>query len=78
MTEGRPKRGALRSFLFGGVVGGVLATVAAPRVRRGRPRDAPRPIAGLEAFEGAPCWQHDRARGSAEPERPSVDSAADA
>ncbi len=48
--------------------------VAAPRLRRGRPRDAPRPIAGFEAFEGAPCWQHDRA-GAARPRR-LLDSAA--
>ena len=63
MTEPRPRRrgGALRSFLFGGVVGGAIA-VAAPRFRKGRaPRGAgPRPVAGLEAFEGAPCWEHDR------------------
>jgi hypothetical protein len=79
VTEGRPRRGALRSFLFGGVVGGVLATVAAPRVRKGRgQRDAPRPIVGLEAFEGAPCWEYDRARAGADPERPPGDSAADA
>ena len=59
------RRGALRSFLFGGVIGGALA-VAAPRVRR-RGRAAPGPIAGLEAFEGAPCWEHDRRRQTDEP-----------
>jgi hypothetical protein len=36
--------------------------VAAPRVRRGlEPRDGPVSVAGLEAFEGAPCWEYDRA-----------------
>jgi hypothetical protein len=50
----------VRSFLFGGVVGGLVA-VAAPRVRRGlEPRDRPASVAGLEAFEGAPCWEYDR------------------
>ena len=54
------RRGVVRSFLFGGVVGGLVA-VAAPRVRRGlEPREGPLPVAGLEAFEGAPCWEHDR------------------
>jgi hypothetical protein len=73
MTPPAPRdgrRGALRSFLFGGVVGGVVA-VAAPRLRRGSraPQEAPRPIAGLEAFEGAPCWEYDRRRPPAERER---------
>jgi hypothetical protein len=55
---GKP-RGALRSFLFGGVVGGLVA-VAAPRARRRVPREAPQRVDGLEAFEGAPCWEYDR------------------
>jgi len=55
-------RPRVRSFLFGGVVGGLVA-VAAPRVRRGlEPRDGRQPVLGLRAFEGAPCWQYDRRR----------------
>ncbi len=67
MTEEGPRkrRGALRTFLFGGVVGGVIA-VAAPRVRRGLQPDDPQPRAGLGAFEGAPCWQYDRGEAAAE------------
>ena len=56
---------ALRTFVFGSVVGGLVA-VAAPRLRRGlEPRDRPQPVAGLKAFEGAPCWEHDRRRSGA-------------
>ena len=36
--------------------GAAAATRAAPRCR---PADG----AGLDAFEGAPCWDHDRAQG---------------
>ncbi len=61
----RRRRGAVRSFVFGGVVGGLVG-VAAPKLRRGlEPREGPQPVAGLEAFEGAPCWEHDRGRQSA-------------
>jgi hypothetical protein len=57
----RRRRGVVRSFVVGGLVGAAAAVVA-PRLRRGRgPAPAGRPVAGLEAFEGAPCWQHDRA-----------------
>jgi hypothetical protein len=66
MSDGRKRRRPrLRSFVFGSVVGGLVA-VAAPRVRRGlEPRDGPKPAPGLEAFEGAPCWEHDRRRSGA-------------
>jgi hypothetical protein len=65
-------------MLLGGMVGGAIAVVGTRSRRASQARRAAEPVAGLEAFEGAPCWQHDRARASAEPERPSVDSAADA
>jgi hypothetical protein len=65
MSEGWRRRPRLRSFVFGSVVGGLVA-VAAPRLRRGLDqREGPQPVAGLEAFEGAPCWQHDRRRSGA-------------
>lgn len=61
--RGRPR--AFRTFVVGSVVGGLVA-VAAPRLRRGfEPKERPQPVAGLEAFEGAPCWEHDRRRSGA-------------
>jgi hypothetical protein len=58
--DGRRRRRTLRTFLFGGMVGGAIA-VAAPRLRRGlRPGDEEQRVLGLEAFEGAPCWHYDR------------------
>jgi hypothetical protein len=64
----RRRRGALRSFVFGGVVGGVIA-VAAPRMRRRSIQHR-----GLEAFEGAPCWEYDHPAGQ-EPARPAAEAA---
>jgi hypothetical protein len=60
MTQpGHRRRRALGSFVFGSVVGGAIA-IAAPRLRRARGSgDGPERIAGLEAFEGAPCWEYD-------------------
>jgi hypothetical protein len=59
----RGRRGVVRSFVVGGLVGAAAAVVA-PRLRKGRAA-AVRPVAGLEAFEGAPCWQHDAEHASA-------------
>jgi hypothetical protein len=60
LTERRGKRrGAMRSFVVGSVIGAAAAVVAAPRLRRGRRPETDR-SAGLEAFEGAPCWDYDR------------------
>jgi hypothetical protein len=52
--DGEQKRGSIRSFLLGGLVGAsaVAATLDRRRRvqrRRGRPR-------GLAAFESAPCY----------------------
>lgn len=47
------RRGRLRSFLIGGLVG-VSAGVAAARRRQQRRRRTP---AGLAAFERAPCYE---------------------
>lgn len=49
------RRGRLRSFVLGGLVGASAAVAAARRKRpQPRRRDAP---AGLAAFEGAPCYR---------------------
>jgi len=61
--DGRKRRGgAMRTFVVGSVIGAAAAVVAAPRLRRGRRPDAGGPVAGLEAFEGAPCWHYDRSQ----------------
>jgi hypothetical protein len=64
----RRRRGALRSFVFGSVVGGMIA-VAAPRVRR---RSLQQHSRGVEAFEGAPCWEYDHADGAEPSEAPEA------
>lgn len=47
----------LRSFLIGGLLGSVAGLAAAGRVRvRSRPAKRPT-LAGLAAFEQAPCYQ---------------------
>ena len=61
--DGRKRRGgAMRTFVVGSVIGAAAAVVAAPRLRRGRRPDSGGPVAGLEAFEGAPCWHDDRSQ----------------
>ena len=64
MSDGGRKRrgGAMRTFVVGSVIGAAAAVVAAPRLRRGRRPNSGGRAAGLEAFEGAPCWHHDRAK----------------
>jgi hypothetical protein len=55
MDEDRRRRGRLRSFVIGGVLGAsaVLATGRRPNRRRAT-RESP---AGLAAFESAPCYR---------------------
>jgi hypothetical protein len=49
------RRGRLRSFVLGGVVGASAVLAAA---RRNRPKKRPRTTsAGLSAFEEAPCYR---------------------
>jgi hypothetical protein len=52
--EGEERRGRLRSFVIGGVVG-ASAALAAGRRRRKRP--GRRTPVGLAAFEDAPCYR---------------------
>ena len=52
--DGERRRGRLGSFAVGGLVGASAALAAARRRRRRTtPRRTPQ---GLEAFEGAPCY----------------------
>ena len=53
--DGQERRGRLRSFALGGLVGaaGAIATARRLRPPSRRPRNAP---AGLAAFEDAPCF----------------------
>ncbi len=70
MTPPVRRRRALGSFVFGSVVGGAIA-IAAPRLRRARGAGdgaGPERIAGLAAFEGAPCWEHDHREVPAAPD----------
>jgi hypothetical protein len=63
-VDGGERRGGLRTFVLGGIVGASAAVAAVTRRRRlqrrrGRPR-------GLAAFESAPCYlellEHERER----------------
>jgi hypothetical protein len=51
--DGESRRGRLRSFLLGGLVG-ASAVLAAARRKRPPRRRTP---AGLAAFEDAPCYE---------------------
>ena len=52
------RRGKLRPFLLGGLLGSVAGLAAAGRVRVGQRPPARRTTpAGLAAFEGAPCYR---------------------
>lgn len=52
--DGEERRGRLRSFVLGGLVGAAAARAVARRANpRARRRVTP---AGLAAFEGAPCY----------------------
>jgi len=51
--DGQKRRGRLRTFILGGVVGASAALAAARRRQRGTKRRTP---AGLAAFEDAPCY----------------------
>jgi hypothetical protein len=53
--DGEQRHGRLGSFVVGGVVG-ASAVVAAARRRRRRGTTVRRTPQGLEAFEGAPCY----------------------
>jgi hypothetical protein len=64
--DGEQRRGTLRSFALGSVVGASAALAAIARRRRiARRRSRPR---GLAAFESAPCYQEllDRERDESE------------
>jgi hypothetical protein len=68
-VDGGERRGGLRAFLFGGLVGASAAIAALDRRRRAqRRRGRPR---GLAAFESAPCYlellEQERARDRAGP-----------
>jgi hypothetical protein len=58
--------GRLGSFLIGGLVGSVAGVAAAGRMRVRPRRSRPR-IAGLAAFEQAPCFRETVERESLEP-----------
>jgi len=56
-VDGDRRRGTLRSFLLGGLVGSAAGLAAAGRMRMGRaPGKRPTPT-GLAAFEQAPCYE---------------------
>jgi hypothetical protein len=66
--DGEQRRGRLSSFVVGGLVG-ASAALAAARRRRRRGATSRRTPQGLEAFEGAPCYDEvvERERDELEP-----------
>lgn len=69
MADSRNQR--LRTFLLGGLLGGVAGLVAADRLeRRLRPPGA---ADGLAAFEQAPCFREQRERQAEQQPRPTGD-----
>ena len=63
IVDGQRRRGRLRSFVLGGVVGASAAIAAASRLRPRPRRSTP---AGLAAFEDAPCFEETVERESRE------------
>ena len=68
MVEERGRRGRLRSFVIGGLLGAsaVVATGRRPRRKRSS-RETP---TGLAAFESAPCYRELVEREGAGPDSP--------
>ncbi|MEZ5101399.1 MAG: hypothetical protein R3C15_16690 [Thermoleophilia bacterium] len=66
-----PRDQRLRTFLLGGLLGGVAGLVAADRLDRRLRR--PAPADGLAAFEQAPCFREQRERPSGEHQAPAGD-----
>jgi hypothetical protein len=54
MDEERGRRGRLRSFVIGGLLGASAVIATGRRPRRRRSIETP---AGLAAFESAPCYR---------------------
>ena len=54
--DGVQRRGRLRSFVIGGVLGASAALATARRMRL-RPAPSRRTPQGLDAFEDAPCYR---------------------
>jgi len=70
MDEERGRGGRLRSFVIGGLLGASAVLATGRRPRRRQPRET---LAGLAAFESAPCYRElfDRNADELEPPRAS-------